>query len=204
MRLPARDSERSRRRIHDCICDLLRARSQFKNSTSRPSEAILGQQNSLAFDDPLCCTNGLRRIPMKKIICLLVLLALAPGVHADKKKKRPDSGNSAPVKAPGGGGRWRKSWRRRRILRNAADGPASQPIQRPAGQDAFRTFHERQCAIGPAGKISAFAERGPGRRGQTHFKSADAQRRRGGREERRRQSARAHAIATPRGKKAIR
>ena len=41
---------------------------------------------------------------MKKIICLLVLLALAPGVHADKKKKRPDSGNNAPAKAPGGGG----------------------------------------------------------------------------------------------------
>lgn len=41
---------------------------------------------------------------MKKIICLLVLLALAPGAYADKKKKRPDSGNSAPVNAPGGGG----------------------------------------------------------------------------------------------------
>ncbi len=41
---------------------------------------------------------------MKKIICLLVLLALAPGAHADKKKKRSDAGNNAPVKAPGGGG----------------------------------------------------------------------------------------------------
>lgn len=40
---------------------------------------------------------------MKTIICLLVLLAFAPGLHADKKKKRPDSGN-APVKAPGGVG----------------------------------------------------------------------------------------------------
>jgi hypothetical protein len=41
---------------------------------------------------------------MKKIICLFVLLALAPGLHAgDKKKKKPDS-SSAPVKASGGGG----------------------------------------------------------------------------------------------------
>lgn len=41
---------------------------------------------------------------MKKIICLFVILALAPGLHAaDKKKKKPDS-SSAPVKAQGAGG----------------------------------------------------------------------------------------------------
>ena len=39
---------------------------------------------------------------MKKIICLLILLALTPGVHgADQKKKKP-SGGSAPVRATGG------------------------------------------------------------------------------------------------------
>lgn len=46
---------------------------------------------------------------MKKIICLLVLLALAPGVYAaDKKKKKPDASSapaSAAGKAAGGGGR---------------------------------------------------------------------------------------------------
>ena len=40
---------------------------------------------------------------MKKIICLLVLLALAPGAYADKKKKN-NNGGSAPIKAQGGGG----------------------------------------------------------------------------------------------------
>ena len=41
---------------------------------------------------------------MKKIICLFVLLALAPGVHADNKKKKKPDASSTPVKASGGGG----------------------------------------------------------------------------------------------------
>jgi hypothetical protein len=41
---------------------------------------------------------------MKKIICLFVLLALASGVHADDKKKKKPASNSAPSKAPVGGG----------------------------------------------------------------------------------------------------
>ena len=42
---------------------------------------------------------------MKKIICLLILLALTPGVHAgDKKKKKPDA-STAPVRAPGAAGK---------------------------------------------------------------------------------------------------
>ncbi len=40
---------------------------------------------------------------MKKVICLFILLALAPGVHADNKKKKPNA-SSSHVKAPGGGG----------------------------------------------------------------------------------------------------
>ncbi len=40
---------------------------------------------------------------MKKIICLFVLLALASGVHAGDKKKKP-AADKAPAKAPGGGG----------------------------------------------------------------------------------------------------
>ena len=41
---------------------------------------------------------------MKKIICLFVLLALVPGVHADDKKKKKPDASGAPVRAPGGGG----------------------------------------------------------------------------------------------------
>jgi hypothetical protein len=41
---------------------------------------------------------------MKKIICLLVLLALTTGVHADDKKKKKPAASGAAVKAPGGGG----------------------------------------------------------------------------------------------------
>lgn len=42
---------------------------------------------------------------MKKIICLLILLALTPGVHAGDKKKKNSGGGSAPARAPGGGNR---------------------------------------------------------------------------------------------------
>jgi hypothetical protein len=42
---------------------------------------------------------------MKKILCLLILLALGPGVHAgDKKKKSSGQAHSAASKAGGGGG----------------------------------------------------------------------------------------------------
>jgi hypothetical protein len=42
-------------------------------------------------------------VPMKKLICLLILLALAPGAHGDDKKKKKQP--SAPhASAPGGGG----------------------------------------------------------------------------------------------------
>jgi Putative peptidoglycan binding domain len=41
---------------------------------------------------------------MKKVICLFVLLALAPGVHADDNKKKKPQSHSAHPSAPGGGG----------------------------------------------------------------------------------------------------
>jgi len=41
---------------------------------------------------------------MRTIVCLLVLLALATGVHADDKKKKKPAANNAPVKVPGTGG----------------------------------------------------------------------------------------------------
>jgi Putative peptidoglycan binding domain len=41
---------------------------------------------------------------MKKIICLLLLLTLVPGVQAGDKKKKKDQSSGSPITAPGGGG----------------------------------------------------------------------------------------------------
>jgi hypothetical protein len=60
-------------------------------------------ENFLAIPLPLCCNGKDWRVPMKKLICLLVLLALTPGAHGDDKKKKKQP--SAPhASAPGGGG----------------------------------------------------------------------------------------------------
>ena len=62
------------------------------------------KEKFLASGAPLCCTRNDLSSPMRTVVCVFVLLALASGVHADDKKKKKPAANNAPIKAPGGGG----------------------------------------------------------------------------------------------------
>jgi len=102
---------------------------------------------------------------MKKTICLLVLFALIPSVHADKKKKQPEQPKkSTPAQSSGGGGAAGGGTRLPNISRgNSAPRSTGQPgnassaprINTHTATSATNRMNTRSTSGGPASNPTA-------------------------------------------------
>ncbi len=149
-----------------------------------------GLQNLLAFATALWWTRNLRKVPMKKIICLLLLLTLSPGVHAGDKKKKKGQSGGAPISAPsgGGGGGGRRGGGFSGLPGMGQSGGRSR-AQRPSTRSVPRI--ERPGSGPWAQRESVDPEHGQKHQLRSQFESAHAQRRPGRREQQNLQSAHA-------------